>query len=159
MNKSLSIPGCLGERRQRGLAAIEFALCLPVLVALLVLPVFFARAFWHYTMAQKAAQNAARYLAGASAADLGAPDAPHAASKIAREIVQRQIAEMSQDAVVSGIDVACDESSCAGTPEGKLPATVRVSFQVTMSEPGGLAGFGWFDLPINASYTLRHAGN
>ncbi|MCA1245703.1 TadE/TadG family type IV pilus assembly protein [Massilia sp. MS-15] len=159
MNKSLSIPRRRGGRCQRGLAAIEFALCLPVLVALLVLPVFFARAFWHYTMAQKAAQNAARYLAGASAAELGAPDAPRAASRLAREIVQRQIAEMSQGAVVSGIDVACDESSCADTPEGRLPATVRVSFQVTMSEPGGLAGFGWYDLPINASYTLRHAGN
>ena len=47
---------------QRGIAAVEMAIVLMALVAFLTMPVFFARYFWCYSVAQKAAQDAARFM-------------------------------------------------------------------------------------------------
>lgn len=48
------------HRRQRGIAALELALVMPVL---LTLPLYFGRLFWYYAALQKGAQNAVRYPA------------------------------------------------------------------------------------------------
>src|SRR3954467_9708660 len=57
------VPARNGLRKERGVAAVEFAILLPILIALLSLPVFFARVCMHYSVAQKAAQNSAMYIA------------------------------------------------------------------------------------------------
>ena len=51
-----------GARRQRGIAAVELALVLPVLFILVMFPLYLGRVYWHYTAIQYAAQDAARYL-------------------------------------------------------------------------------------------------
>lgn len=51
----------LGKNYQRGLAAVEFILVLPVLLMLSVLVIDVCRAFIQYTEVNKALQNGARY--------------------------------------------------------------------------------------------------
>ena len=49
------------KKRQAGLAALEFIICLPVLLMLAVLLIDVGRAFIQYTEINKALQNGARY--------------------------------------------------------------------------------------------------
>ncbi len=49
------------KNRETGLAALEFIICLPVLLMLLVLLIDVSRAFIQYTEINKALQNGARY--------------------------------------------------------------------------------------------------
>ncbi|MFW8631299.1 TadE/TadG family type IV pilus assembly protein [Vibrio natriegens] len=49
------------RKRQEGLAALEFIICLPVLLMLAVLLIDVGRAFIQYTEINKALQNGARY--------------------------------------------------------------------------------------------------
>lgn len=49
------------KKRQAGLAALEFIVCLPVLLMLAVLLIDVGRAFIQYTEINKALQNGARY--------------------------------------------------------------------------------------------------
>lgn len=50
-----------GKNHQAGLAALEFIICLPVLLMLAVLLIDVSRAFIQYTEINKALQNGARY--------------------------------------------------------------------------------------------------
>jgi Flp pilus assembly protein TadG len=46
--------------RQRGVAAVEFAILVPLLLILLTAPLYIGRVLWHYTVIHKAAHDAAR---------------------------------------------------------------------------------------------------
>ena len=61
------------RRRQRGIAAVELALVLPAFVLLLAATVFIGRTLYHYQAIQKAAHDAARYLASAPALEVSSP--------------------------------------------------------------------------------------
>lgn len=50
-------------RAQRGVALVEFALVLPLLLLLSLTVVELGRAFWHYKVLVQSAREAARYLA------------------------------------------------------------------------------------------------
>ncbi|MFN1550504.1 TadE/TadG family type IV pilus assembly protein [Vibrio natriegens] len=50
-----------GKKKQTGLAALEFTICLPVLLMLVVLLIDVGRAFIQYTEINKALQNGVRY--------------------------------------------------------------------------------------------------
>jgi Flp pilus assembly protein TadG len=52
--------------RERGVAAVEAAICLPVLLLLLFAGVELSRAFVQYTVLADASRNAARHVAGAA---------------------------------------------------------------------------------------------
>ena len=147
------------RRRQRGVAAVEFALLLPILVAFLTIGFFIASIFWHYTMAQKAAQDAARYLSTVPAAEMMNPAAARAAGELAQEIIRREIAEVSPASQIGSLETFCDTSNCGGKPPGTIPTTVRVNFLVSMFDPNGVVDVGWYGLPITANYTMRYVGN
>ena len=51
----------IGKNRQTGIAALEFIICLPVLLMLAVLLIDVSRAFIQYTEINKALQNGVRY--------------------------------------------------------------------------------------------------
>ncbi|QOL48472.1 TadE/TadG family type IV pilus assembly protein [Massilia litorea] len=144
---------------QAGVAAVECALLLPVLIAFLTLGFFTVSIFWHYTMAQKAAQDAARYLSTVPVAEMMTPASARAAGDLAQEIIRREIAEVSSSSEIGTLETFCDTSNCGGNAAGTLPTTVRVHFLISMFDPFGLVDTGWYGLQITANYTMRYAGN
>jgi len=147
---------CRLRQRQGGVAAVELAVLLPILITFLTLGYFIVSIFWHYTMAQKAAQDAARYLSTVPASEMMAPASASAAGALAQQIARKEIADMSPDAVVPAIEAFCDDSHCGLLLAGQLPTTVRVKFSFTMFDPSGIVDTGWYGLPINANYTMRY---
>jgi Flp pilus assembly protein TadG len=116
--------------RQRGVAAIEFSLVLPLLVLLLSVTLYFGRVCWHYTVAQKAAHDAVMMLANATKAEMSAskPDLSDIEiANLAKEVAAIEIAELNPGGGGPRVEVFCDSSACKGTT---VPAQVRV--QVTM---------------------------
>jgi Flp pilus assembly protein TadG len=152
-------PVCRVRKRQAGVAAIELALLLPILVAFLSLSVFVTSVLWHYTIAQKAAQDAARYLSTVSASEMMTPASARAAGDLAQEIIRREIAEISPSSAVGELETFCDNSNCGGKLPGTVPTTVRVNFSISMFDPAGIVDVGWYGLPITANYTMRYVGN
>lgn len=159
MNRRLlaTVPG--STSRQAGVAAVEFALLVPIVIGFLTLGFFTASIFWHYTMAQKAAQDAARYLSTVSAAEMMNPASAKAAGDLAQEIIRREIAELSPESQIGSLETFCDTSNCGGKLPGTLPTIVRVNFSISMFDPSGLIDVGWYGLPITANYTMRYVGN
>lgn len=126
MKKSLRQP----KRRSRGSVAVEFAVLLPWILVMLAAPLLFGRVCWHYTVAQKAAQDAVRFLAAANPAEIKTPgaggtEAPIAA--VARAIVMAEIAELSPGPYSPGVDVLCDGRTCFGF---QIPANVTVGVTI-----------------------------
>jgi uncharacterized membrane protein len=147
------------QRRQRGSAAIEAALVLPIFVAFLTFPIYYARCFWHYTVAQKAAQDAARYLSQVSAAEMRSRRLAQAAAGIALDIAQREIAELSPGSVIDTPVVQCDFLPC-GTSIGTIPSSVRVYITFSMHDNiFGVVPDGRYGLVVTADAPMRYVGN
>lgn len=144
--------------REHGAAAIELALILPILIVFLTFPFFYARCFWHYTVAQKAAQDAARYLSMVSAAEMRSPDLAVAAANLSVEIARREIAELAPGTTIRTPVATCDTLPC-GSVAGKVPEKVRVFINFGMVDNiFGLVETGRYGLPITADVTLRYVG-
>jgi uncharacterized protein (UPF0333 family) len=149
----------MSVKRQRGSVAIELALLFPVLLMFVALPIFYSRCLWHYTVAQKAAQDAARYVATLPKTEMTSPALAIAAAARAVEIAKREIAELAPGSDIIGPVVNCDNTDCGFlSPAGTLPTTVRVHLYFTMSDP-------WFDIElyseiaINATVTMNYVGS
>src|SRR5512143_739229 len=87
MDKSIRLPAL--SNCQRGAAAIEFALILPLLLLIFTGTVAFGRAMWHYDALDKAARDAARYLSTVPTANLGVEAA--SATSVTRTIVANSL--------------------------------------------------------------------
>lgn len=147
-------------KREAGIAAIECALLLPILLVFITFPLFYARYLWHYTVAQKAAQDAARYLSTVPRSEMMSPELSAAAGDLAIEIATREIAELAPDSGITGPKTFCDAENCGDLTPGTAPTTVRVRLAFSMSgDPNGLIDFGWGGLRITANHTLRYVGN
>jgi Flp pilus assembly protein TadG len=120
------------QRAQRGVAAVEFAILLPLLVVLLSAPLLVGRVLWHYTAAQKAAYDAARYLASVPEAEIRATGLAPAAEAAARAIANAELADLNPGLDPPSIRVSCDAGPCNGF---SLPATVSVLVQMEMHDP------------------------
>ncbi|WP_440963105.1 TadE/TadG family type IV pilus assembly protein [Massilia sp. GER05] len=147
------------KTRQRGVAAVEAALIVPIFVVLLTVPIYYARCFWHYTVAQKAAQDAARYLSQVSAAEMKAPALAQAAGNIALQIAQKEMTELAPGSAMGVPVVQCDYLPC-GTVIGTPPATVRVYVTFSMYDDiFGVIDAGRFGLVVTADISMRYVGN
>jgi Flp pilus assembly protein TadG len=125
----------IGVRKQldRGSVSVEMAIFLPILLLFLAVPLFFAQVFWYYTVAQKAAHDAARFLATATRTEMttqatGGGDAPVAI--LARSIADAEIAEIRPTFDAWAIAVQCDLTQCGMG----VPQTVRVQVRIQITD-------------------------
>jgi hypothetical protein len=152
------IPG-LARRRQRGIAAIELAVILPVLLAFLAFTVFYGRVFWHYTAAHKAAHDAARYFASVPQTEFKTPTRVGFAAAVAESIALQVTADLNPGPYRPNIGVLCDGFPCAGFA---LPTTITVVIQLGMFDTifSQVTGevLGAEPLPVTAAVTMRYVG-
>jgi len=144
--------------RQRGAAAVELALLLPIFVFLMSFPLFLGRYFWHYTAAQKAAQDAARYLSTISEQEMRDPALAPAAAALANDIVQMEIAELDTGGLRPRVAVQCGGIPCMGVTTSPLPETVAVIVQMDMLDHIFGLDFGRYGLRLNVRYEVRYVG-
>ena len=143
--------------RQGGAAAVEAAIVMILLVIFLTLPVFYARVFWHYTVVNKAAQDAARYLSTVSAREMASRTLSKAAGDVALAIVMAEIAELDPDALVDEPVVECGAVVCGRT--GTTPATVHVIVTVQIFDTFfGAVDTGRDGWTLTADVTLPYVG-
>lgn len=148
------------RRPQRGVAAIELALVMPILLALFTAPLFLAVYFWHYTAAQKAAQDAARYLSTISAQEMRSGTLARAADEIANQIIAAEIAELTLGASAPVVEVYCGRVRCTGLGARPLPETVFVSVKIDMFDTFfGSIETGRYGFPITAEAEINYVGN
>lgn len=147
----------------QGVAAVEFAILLPVILLLLAAPLFLGWIFWHYSVAEKAAQDAARILAKATAAEIRTPgaggtEAPIAAA--ARAVVMAEIAELNPGPYAPGVEVMCDGGVCFGF---QIPTnvTVRVTLPLYDEFLGAFTSSvtGGDQILVKAVATTTYVGN
>jgi hypothetical protein len=144
---------------QRGAAAIELALVLPILLIFLTFPIFYASVFWHYTVAQKAAKDAARYLSTISAQEMRSKKLAPAAAAIALEIAKTEIAELAPGSAIDDPVIECGGIPCKGVTGKALPKTVHVYITFDMYDTWfGVAYTGRYGLGIQADVTVPYVG-
>ena len=146
----------------RGSVAVEMAILLPIFLLMLAVPFFYARMFWFYSVGEKAAHDATRYLSSATQAEMRTPgggfnEADVAA--IARWIAQEELREVLpfSDGILIGIQ--CDGDPCGSV----VPSTVRTSVQITLHDNilNTLTSTftGATDVKLKSAVTMRYVGN
>ena len=138
--------------RQRGVAAVEFALLLPMLLAVLSVMALIVQALLCYNAMQGAVQSAARCMAATSAGDMSRGTRRVLAIAAARQIVVDAAAAsgLPPFEVVGNIIVLCDNLPCDFNT--LVPATVRVAIPTFELPLGPLRVFredigGTFTIP------------
>lgn len=146
------------SRQQTGSAAVELALALPILIVFLTVPIFFARCFWHYTVAQKAAQDAARYLSTVSRSEMMSPTLAGNAVSLAVQIAKLEMAELSPGSTIATPTAYCDDDNC-GISSGTVPDVVRVKIVFNMFDSlFGIVDLGRYGLQITANAKVPYVG-
>lgn len=143
--------------RQRGIAAVELAIILPILVALLAVPFYLGRVFWHYTIAEKAAHDAALYLSSVPLTEMKSQTRIAEVVDVANQIYDLEAAGMNPGVFSPVPTFQCNTTACAGL---LVPDTVRVTVQMRVfddflssfttdykDEEGGIVLFADVTLP------------
>jgi Flp pilus assembly protein TadG len=138
-----------GAVRQRGIAAVELAITMPLLIVLLVFPLYFGRVYWQYTVFQHAAQDAARYVSNAPASEMVNPNRALDVTAVASAIVAEELAEIPIGSYKIRPLVTCDGAECAGYTR---PTTVKVTIQ-TLVEDAFFPGQTELTLPLVVNVT------
>lgn len=136
------------KRRERGSVAVEFAVVtLLLLIPLLAGALFFGRFLWHYTVAEKAAHDAARFLASASPTELKtqSPTGYPYIVEAARAIAQAEVAELNPGSDFPLAIVYCDSGPCLPFRTAPLPKMVSAYVVMSVEDP--------FFTPITSLFT------
>ncbi|NVD96990.1 TadE/TadG family type IV pilus assembly protein [Massilia sp. BJB1822] len=121
------------RRGQGGVVAIELAVVLDMAALLLAVLLLGGRMMWHYSVLQRAAFDAARYMATMPRPELANPmQAPVLAAR-AGQLVLDAVSEAALDTSPGAgqVSVRCDDLPCGGTP----PQRIRVTVQIQLSDP------------------------
>ena len=135
-----------GRRNQGGSIAVEAALVLPILVLFLGLPsIVLAFYFRQYSAAQKAAHDAAIYLATAPRLEFttAGPDGDFAAVTVAKKIVAKELTGIVPDGVSVDPYITCLYQV------GRTPKGNACTPQVFKSDTSPLVRF---DVAINLPF-------
>ena len=143
-----------GARRQRGIAAVELALVLPVLFILVMFPLYLGRVYWHYTAIQYAAQDAARYLSKVPVSEFQTPRIA-AMTAVASAIAAQDLAELAPGYSPYMIALECGGGPCTGA--STRPASVQVKIRVAM-EDIFFSGRTGMDMTLTAEVTYPYVG-
>jgi len=143
--------------RARGAAAIELALVLPILVVVMAPMFLYARYMWHYTVAQKAAQDAARYMSTVSAAEMKSMVLAGYARDIAIQVAKREVAQLAPGNTIPDASISCDNHACA-VSTGEVPATVSVFISFRLRDTFFGMYMGPYGIPIKANVTMPYVG-
>lgn len=160
----MNTPRPSAPQRQHGVAAIEFALILPVTVLLLAFILFFGRLFWHYNVALKAAGDMATFVALARSVEITEqkPDFSEIGIvRLARTIGDAELAELSPgNGGRPMIDISCDGFPCRGA---QIPEEIGVLVQMSMYDiffPELTSQIGNTDgMLLRAEVRVRYAGS
>jgi Tfp pilus assembly protein PilW len=148
------------RRSQRGIALIELAVILPVILLLLTVPLFVGRVCWHYTAAQKAAHDAARYMSEVPLNDMKNSARAGFAAALARDIAEAELSDLNPGPSPMSVLIQCDGISCDGL---STPTTVRAVVRVAMFDnvfPAFTAGLVGDDgLLLTADVSMRYVAN
>jgi len=154
------------RRRQQGAAAVELALVLPILIAFFTAPLFFAIYFWHYTVAQKAAQDGARYLSTVSEQEMRDPELALAAANTAREIIRGELADLIPAQNSVAVVLHCGTAAngvmnlCTGVGDGPLPEFVNISVQFRLRDQFfGFVNTGRYGWNVSALAAVPYVSN
>ena len=153
------IPRIYRRTPQCGSAAVEFALILPVLILLIFMGLVLGRLFWHYTVAHKAAQDAARYMSTVSAQEMRERTLIADAVSVARAIATEELADLKPGPRPPVIDVLCNNATCNGVGARPLPGTVKVVVQIDFYDTFGYFDLGRYGIPIEGVSEIRYVGN
>jgi Flp pilus assembly protein TadG len=143
--------------RQRGVAAVEFAILVPLLLILLTAPLYIGRVLWHYTVIHKAAHDAARYLSTVPIAEMRSTSLAPGAAAFADSIIQAELAGLNTGSVPPLVGIKCNGNPCGGiTPW----STVAVNIQAEMTDPFFGTSYGGDDgLVITADVQMKYIGS
>ena len=142
-----------------GSVAVEMALILPLFLILLAGPLYMARAAWFYSVGQKAAHDATRYIATATQAELRTPGGGFNEARIpaiARWIAQQELGELVPLTDGIAITILCDVDAC----NALTPTRVRTSVQITLHD--NLLGdltmdyLGSSEMTMTSEVTMRY---
>ena len=162
-------PGRHRPPRARGSIAVECALLLPIFIMLLTVMLFAGRIFWHYTVAEKAAHDAARFLATASLKEMRTPgggtEVPIVA--LAKRIVQEEIEELNPGgfvvpSILCYVGPAANPywEECFGID---TPRKIRVRVTVAISDPILESATSWLNngepIVLRAVMATDYVGN
>lgn len=152
-----------GRRSEKGSVAVETVFCLPLLILFLVVPLFLARAFWYYSVAEKAAHDGARLLSNARQSEIvatagsGGQGLPIA--QLAAAIAHAELDEIKPALEWYSVTALCDLDECGLA----VPQTVRLSVRLRMRDdifgPFTSELFGDGPLLLEARVTMRYVGN
>jgi len=144
-------------RRQRGVAAVEFAILVPLLLILLSAPLYIGRVLWHYTVVQKAAHDAARYLSTVPEAEMRSTALAPGAAAFADSIIQAELADLNTGSVPPLVSVKCNDRACGGII---VWSTVSVTIDAEIKDPFFGTGYGGVDgLVLTADVQMKYIGS
>lgn len=160
-------------RRESGSVAVEFAvLMITVLIPLLAGALFFGRFYWHYTVAEKAAQDAARFVAAASPTELKVQCTILIYKDPCIVMAGMSLALAELDELNPGgtdtpsVAIHCDNNKCLTNKGTGVPQTISVRIDLTVEDPffTGLASFFMGSdtpvaYPIVATARSHYVGN
>lgn len=146
------------RRAQSGVAAIEFALIIPVIIMLMAAAYEFGRISWQYNTVQQAAYAGARYLSSAPRAEITSPAGSAAATATARQIV---LDALSAGGVVlpspDSLFVYCYFCGVSSFS----PSSIQVFLAVPLVQGDSLftiVSFDWLsDVQLTANITVPYA--
>ena len=137
-------------KNQSGIAVIEFALVLPILMLLMLATAEFGRAFYQYNTLTKSIRDGARYLSDNSLNGAGVIELGGSASTAAKNLIVFGNSAGSGDALLEGFST----SDITITTIDSKHLKVSASFSYTPIIAAGIPSFGSDSQTWDTNYTF-----
>lgn len=145
----------------KGSVAVEMAIMLPLLILILALGLFFARIYMFYSVGQKAAHDATRFLSTVTQAEMRTPAGGFGEARVAalaRWIAQEELMDIVGFTDGIMIHISCDLRACGQD----IPKTVTVQVQIILHDDilDSLTSvyLGNTDVAVVGDVTMRYVG-
>ena len=142
----------LNQRKsQHGIAVIEFALVLPILLVLLLATAEFGRAFFQYNTLTKSIRDGARYLSDNSLNGAGVIELDGTTSTATKNLIVFGNSAGSGNALLEGLSTG----DISITTVDSLHLKVSASFSYTPIFAAGIPKFGGGSQVWDTNYTFQ----